>query len=78
VPNCSSNPSAVRDSGGTMTPALLISRFTSPAQPAANSRMEARSARSSRVGPQMVAAEQLDELVADYIAHFLRGSRAAV
>jgi AcrR family transcriptional regulator len=33
---------------------------------------------ASLVGAQMVAAEQLDELVADSVAHFLRGSRAAV
>jgi AcrR family transcriptional regulator len=33
---------------------------------------------ASLVNAQMVAAEQLDELVADSVAHFLRGSRAAV
>ena len=32
---------------------------------------------ASLVNAQMVAAEQLDELVADSVAHFLRGSRAA-
>ena len=34
-------------SGGTITPALLISRSISPSQPSANARTEARSARSS-------------------------------
>ena len=33
---------------------------------------------ASLVGAQIVPAEQLDELVADSVAHFLRGSRAAV
>jgi len=33
---------------------------------------------ASLVSAQMVAAGQLDELVADSVAHFLRGSRAAV
>jgi hypothetical protein len=33
---------------------------------------------ASLVGAQMVPAERLDELVADSVAHFLRGSRAAV
>jgi AcrR family transcriptional regulator len=33
---------------------------------------------ASLVGAQMVAAAQLEELVADSVAHFLRGSRAAV
>lgn len=33
---------------------------------------------ASLVGAQIVAAEQIDELVADSVAHFLRGSRAAV
>ena len=47
VPNWSSKPSTVRDSGGTITPALLISRSTSPCQSAANARMEPRLARSS-------------------------------
>ena len=47
MPNCSSKPSAVRESGGTITPALLISRSMAPSQPAANARTEARSARSS-------------------------------
>ena len=59
VPNCSSKPSAVATSGGIMTPALLISRSISPSQPAANSRTEARLARSSRrtsVVPGIVAA----------------------
>jgi AcrR family transcriptional regulator len=32
---------------------------------------------ASLVGAHMVGAEQLDELVADSVAHFLRGSRAA-
>ncbi len=47
MPNCSSKPSAVRLSGGTITPALLISRSISPSQPEAKSRTEARLARSS-------------------------------
>jgi AcrR family transcriptional regulator len=33
---------------------------------------------ASLVNAQMIAAEQLGELVADSVAHFLRGSRAAV
>ena len=47
MPNCSSKPSAVRDSGGIITPALLISRSMSPSQPAANARTESRLDRSS-------------------------------
>src|ERR1019366_3461194 len=59
VPNCSSKPSAVRDSGGTITPALLINRSISPSHPAASSRTDARLARSRRrtsVSPGMAAA----------------------
>ncbi len=48
VPNCSSKPSAVRDSGGIITPALLMSRSTGcPAQSRAKARTESRLARSS-------------------------------
>jgi hypothetical protein len=59
VPNCSSKPSAVRVSGGIITPALLISRWMSPSQPAAKARTESRLARSSgrtSVAPGMAAA----------------------
>ena len=59
VPNCSSKPSAVRERGGTMTPALLTSRSSGPLQPSANSRTDARLARSSRrtsVVPGIAAA----------------------
>src|ERR1700677_3353002 len=59
VPNCSSKPSAVRASGGIITPALLISRSMSPCQTEANRRTESRLARSSTrtaVAPGMVAA----------------------
>jgi hypothetical protein len=59
TPNCDSNPSAVRVSGGAITPALLISRWISAPQAAANSRTDARLARSSArtsVSPGMAAA----------------------
>ena len=59
MPNCSSKPSAVRLSGGIITPALLISRSMSPCQAAAKARTESRLARSSgrtSVVPAMVAA----------------------
>ena len=46
VPNCNSKPSAVRDSGGIITPALLISRSMGPDQSRANARTESRLARS--------------------------------
>ena len=62
MPNWSSKPSAVRVSGGTITPALLISRCRSPSHPAANSRIDARLARSRRrtsVSPGIVAAAAL-------------------
>ena len=48
MPNCISNPSAVRESGGIMIPALLMRMSIGPSQPAANSLTEARLARSSR------------------------------
>src|SRR3954452_10096260 len=47
VPICSSKPSLVRVSGVAMTPALLTRTSSSPSQPSANARTEARSARSS-------------------------------
>jgi AcrR family transcriptional regulator len=59
VPNCSSKPSAVRPKGGTITPALLISSSISPSHEEANSRTEARLARSSArtsVSPGIAAA----------------------
>ena len=48
VPNCISKPSLVVASGMFITPALLISRSRSPCHDSANSRTEARSARSRR------------------------------
>jgi hypothetical protein len=47
VPNRSSNPSAVRRSSGTDSPALLTRRSTGPSQAAAKDRTESRLARSS-------------------------------
>ena len=48
MPSCISKPSAVRDSGGIMIPALLTRMSMGPSQPSANSRTEARLARSRR------------------------------
>ena len=54
MPNCSSKPSAVRPSGGTITPALLISRSSvarpSPRRTRAPRRGSARSSRRTSVG----------------------------
>src|SRR3954452_4546697 len=48
VPSCISNPSAVVRRGSAITPALLKSRSRSPSHALANSRTDARSARSRR------------------------------
>ncbi len=48
VPNCISKSSAVRAAGMAITPALLISTSMLPSRFSANSRIEARSARSNR------------------------------
>ncbi|HWK17721.1 MAG TPA: hypothetical protein VNR66_09750 [Solirubrobacteraceae bacterium] len=59
VPNCSSKPSAVRPSGGTITTATVQGIAT-------------------LVRSGMIDDAQLGGLLDDAIAHFLRGSRAAV